>query len=110
MNLVILFGTLAEEPELKETKSGAKFCNFSLNVVGKKRSKDGTYSDETTFIPKITVWGKTAEKLTSEAIIGEPILVEAKITSREYESKHYIDITADKVSFCEKATSNNTPF
>ena len=59
-------------------------------------------------MPAITK--KSIEKLR-ERIIALQVRNKDFVLSSGASGKHYIDITADKVSFCEKAiVNNNAPF
>ena len=77
MNLVILTGRMARDPELRYTSGGKAYTNFTLAVQKTK--------DEAEFIDCI-VWEKTAETIAEYFRKGNRILINGKIVTSTYES------------------------
>lgn len=77
MNLVILSGRMARDPELRYTSGGKAYTNFTL-AVQKTR-------DEAEFIDCVA-WEKTAENIAEYFRKGNRILINGKIVTSTYES------------------------
>ena len=77
MNLVVLSGRMARDPELRYTSGGKAYTNFTLAVQKTK--------DEAEFIDCI-VWEKTAETIAEYFRKGNKILINGKIVTSTYES------------------------
>ena len=76
MNVVILMGRMTRDPELKYTSGGKAFANFSLAVQKTK--------DEVEFID-CTAWEKTAETIAEYFRKGNRILIQWRLSVRNYE-------------------------
>ena len=77
MNLVILSGRMARDPELRYTSGGKAYANFTL-AVQKTR-------DEAEFIDCVA-WEKAAENIAEYFRKGNRILINGKIVTSTYES------------------------
>ena len=76
MNLVVLSGRMARDPELRYTSGGKVYTNFTLAVQKTK--------DEAEFIDCI-VWEKTAETIAEYFRKGNRILVQGRLNVSSYE-------------------------
>ena len=64
MEKIEVIGNLTKDPELRESKTGKKYCNFTVaaNSNIPVYNADGTYGTrKTTNYYRVTVWGKQAE-------------------------------------------------
>lgn len=77
MNLVVLSGRMARDPELRYTSGGKAYTNFTLAVQKTK--------DEAEFIDCVA-WEKTAENIAEYFRKGNRILINGKIVTSTYES------------------------
>ncbi len=77
MNKIIIIGNLGKIPELKTTKSNAKFCNFTVAV---NRVIKG---DKLTQWFNVTCWNKTAEYASKHLAKGSKVAVEGRMESYE---------------------------
>ena len=77
MNLVVLSGRMARNPELRYTSGGKAYTNFTLAVQKTK--------DEAEFIDCMA-WEKTAETIAEYFRKGNRILINGKIVTSTYES------------------------
>lgn len=106
-NKVILTGRLTRDPELKFTAGkGTAVCNFTIAV-------DTGYGDkkETAFVP-IIVWGKGAEAVATYTTKGSKVLVQGRISTRNYEAKdgtkkYITEVVADNFGGVEFLDSKN---
>lgn len=83
-NIVILVGRLGRSIELKKSQSGTSIVNFALAVDnGKDANGD-----------KITDWidckafGKTAELITTYTHKGDQIMINGRLTVRDWEDRN----------------------
>lgn len=102
LNRATIAGNLTRDPELKFIPSGTALCKLGLACNRKYKTKDGEQKEETLFI-NATVWGKSAEYAGENFKKGQPILVEGRLKSDEWEDKNtgqkrsQIEISADRV-------------
>lgn len=105
LNHVVVMGNLATDVKTKDT-SGSACASFLLAVNRSARQADGSYKDESDFIP-VTVWGKTAEACGTYLKKGANVLIEGRISGRSYntqagEKRLDVRITATSVQFGAK--------
>lgn len=101
MNLVILKGRLARDPDVRTTQSGRQVARFTV-AVDRPRTKDGQQTAD--FVPCIA-WEKTAELMEKYFAKGKEILVEGRVSTRSYEGedgkkKYVTEVTVSRVEFC----------
>ena len=99
VNRMILQGRLCSDPELRRTNSGTAVCSF--RVAWSEKIKD---RETKLFLPCVA-WQGTAEMICKHFAKGKEIIVEGKLSSREYEDKTgnkriVVELTADRVHFC----------
>ena len=106
-NNYILMGRLTHPPKLKATPNGNNVVKFSLAVGWSKTTTDG--EKQTDFIDCVA-WNKTAEFICKYFKKGEPIIVEGRLETRQYEDKQgnkrkASEVIVREVNFC--ASKNN---
>ena len=106
VNKVILTGNVTRNIDLKYTKSGKEYAEFSIAVNGFKK-------DEVDFV-NIVVWGKTAELCFNYLKKGSTILVEGRIKQNKYEingeKRSTYEVVGDRVHFLDKSSgTSETP-
>ena len=79
VNRMILQGRLCSDPELRRTNSGTAVCSF--RVAWSEKVKD---RETKLFLPCVA-WQSTAEMICKHFAKGKEIVVEGKLSSREYE-------------------------
>lgn len=82
-NQVQLIGNLGANPELKKFDSGNAVCNFSIATNMKYKNQKGETVEETQW-HKIVLWGKLAEFAAENLEKGNRILVDGRISTRNY--------------------------
>ena len=102
LNHVFLAGRLTRDPELRYTPSNVALCKMGLAVSRMFKTKDGERREETLFI-NVTAWRGTAEYIGENLRKGQPVLVEGRLKSDEWEDKNTgqkrtsIEVQADRV-------------
>ena len=108
INLVLLDGNLAADPELRFTGSGTAVGTLRLATNTESRKKqDGTYEDLAQF-HRVVVWGPRAEELGQAAQKGDRVRVDGMLTTRSWDDqsgqKRYItEVKAEQVKHWPKA-------
>ena len=83
LNQITLIGNVGREPEAKIIPSGAKVCNFTL-AVNESWKKDGVKQERCEWF-NMVCWEKLADIVMEYVHKGDPIYVQGRIQSREYE-------------------------
>lgn len=95
-----MFGRLTKDVELKQSKAGKAFCNFSV-AVNRAFEKD-----KADFF-QCMAFGKTAEYIDKYASKGSQILVEGSVQIDEYEGKYYTKIMVQQASLIGNRQDQN---
>jgi single-strand DNA-binding protein len=105
INRIMVTGRLCKDVELKRTPAGT---SAMFNTVANDRNykdKDGSWQKETTFID-FQAYGIAAESLEKFAKKGMSVMIEGRLTKKEWEdkdgnAKSAWVITADQVHILE---------
>ena len=88
MNILILSGRVAADPEERETKtSGQRYCKFPLAVKDtwtKRQRDDG--KDSAMFV-HVVLWGTQGENAMKYVTKGQQITVSGRLSIRHYTNK-----------------------
>ena len=87
LNKVFVAGRLTRDPELRYLPSNVPLCKLGLAVSRNYRTKDGERREEVLFI-NATAWRGTAEYCGERLRKGNPVLVEGRPKSDEWEDKN----------------------
>ncbi len=82
-NCVQLIGRLGVQPTVRKMDNGQKLAKFSMATTDTYKGTDGTIKEET-YWHQIVGWGKIAERMEKYLSKGCFVLVEGKLTHREY--------------------------
>lgn len=103
MNVVILIGRLARDPE-RFDRSGTTVCSFTIAV---DRMKDGA-----DFI-RITTFGRTAEVCAQNLAKGRMVGINGRIQTGSYQKDgqtiYTTDVVADRVEFLGGKSQKEEP-
>lgn len=114
MNLVVLYGRLTKDPELRYSQNGTASC-FTSMAVNRPMSKEKRQEAEANGQPTadfigIKAFGKTAEMLANYFKKGNRVAVEGKIATGSYEKNgarvYTTDVIVNRVHFIESAKEN----
>ena len=86
MNRVTLLGHTGRDPEVRTMKGGDRTVSFSLATTDKWRRKDGETGEATEW-HRIVVFGAAVAAVEKLVRRGAALLIEGRITSREYRDK-----------------------
>ena len=87
MNKVILLGNLCRDIEKRYTTSNKLVIQNVLAVKNDYKESDGSYKSQ--FI-NITLWEHNAEYLSNYANKGSQLLIEGRLTTRNYEKDNQV--------------------
>ena len=103
MNLVVLSGRMARDPELRYTSGGKAYTNFTLAVQKTK--------DEAEFIDCVA-WEKTAENIAEYFGKGNRILIQGRLSVNSYEQngekRKFTRVLANTFEFIDSKNSGNS--
>lgn len=86
-NRVVLLGNLAKDPDIRATQSKQKVARLTV-AVGKqwKDKQTGEQKSHTDFI-NVSAWGFTADIAEKYLSKGKPVLIEGRISVRDYDDE-----------------------
>lgn len=87
VNKVILVGRLGQDPELKNTPSGAQVANFSVATSESWNDKSGQRQERTEW-HRIVAWGKTAELCSRFLSKGRQVYLEGSLQTRSWDDQN----------------------
>ena len=110
MNKIILKGKFTRDPELKYTQSGKAFARFSLAVQHNFKNEKGEYGVD--FI-NCQVWDKKAETIAEYFRKGSNILLEGRLSVRQYEDeekqkKTITEVIVESFEFIDSKKNTDT--
>lgn len=114
MNLVVLYGRLTRDPELRYSQSGTAntFTTIAVDrgLSKEKRQEAQANGQPTADFVGIKAFGKTAEMLGSYFHKGNRIAVEGKISTGSYDKNgqtiYTTDVIVNRIYFIESAKEN----
>jgi len=111
MNLAVLTGFLAEEPELSYTPSSMAILKLRLTVKEQYKTKQGEQKERMNWFT-LKVFGPRAEAFNNELGKGSEIIVRGRISNESYErdgvKKYWTEIICDEVT-CVSRPRDNAP-
>ncbi len=113
INRITLLGRLGGDPVQKTTQNGKIVVNFSVATARRFQATDASEPQEETQWHKIVVWGKRAESCSKYLKKGNPVLIEGRLQSRDYEGvdgvkRKTFEINADTINFLNTQNQNRT--
>jgi single-strand DNA-binding protein len=85
-NYVRLQGHLGQDVELREFAQGRKLAKVSIATNEFKKTNDGA-TEKVTSWHNLTAWGKLGEDMHSSLQKGSKVIVEGKLSHRQFETK-----------------------
>lgn len=101
LNRAQILGNLTRDPEMRYTPNGQAVTHFSVATNRRWKNQDGSDGESVEY-HEIVVWGKQAETITPMLKKGEPVYVEGRLQTRNWEGqdgvkRYKTEITADTV-------------
>lgn len=103
LNVVVLVGNLAQDPELRHTPSGVAVCDFTLAVNRPFTNKEG--AREADFID-IVAWQKQAELAARFLKKGNKAAIHGHLQIRDYTDRNgnkrkAAEVVAEEIRFLD---------
>lgn len=83
-NKVFIMGNLTRDPELKYTPNGQAVASFGIATNRRWNTPEGERREEAEF-HNIVVWGKSAETINQYVKKGNPLFVEGRLKTQNWE-------------------------
>jgi single-strand DNA-binding protein len=108
VNVCIISGRLAAEPELRATGNGTPVLTFDIAVKRERKNASGEYDSD--FI-RCVAWFDAAERISRYFHKGQLILISGRLERRSYKDKRganreIFEITVEKWDFCGGKSEN----
>lgn len=97
INKVILVGNVGQQPEIKESKSGSKFANFSLATTESYKGKDGAKVENTEWHRLTVLSPVTADYVAKYVNKGDMLYIEGSIRTEKYTDKAGVEKYTTKI-------------
>jgi single-strand DNA-binding protein len=108
-NKVIVMGNLGQDPELRYTLSQKAVTTLSIATDRPVKDANGKWTEQTDW-HRAVVWAKDAERCAEYLKKGDPVFIEGRLQTRQYEKdgkKQYAtEIVAESVRFLGRAKAN----
>jgi len=113
MNKAFVLGNLTRDPELRQTPNGQTVCTFSVATNRVFTDSSGQKQKQAEF-HNIVVWGRQAEVVNQYLKKGNPVLVEGRIQTRNWQdqqgAKHWkTEIVLERFEFVGSRREGGTP-
>jgi single-strand DNA-binding protein len=86
-NHVVLLGRLGQDPELRNLEKGSRVASFSLATNDHYTDKEGNKKEQTEW-HNIVAWGNLADRCEKYLKKGKEVLINGKLTYRNWEDKN----------------------
>ncbi len=90
MNRVTLLGHAGRDPEVRSLTSGGRTASFTLATTQMWKDREGQPAESTEW-HRIVVYGATVDIVEKMLRKGDAVLVEGRLTSREYRDREGVD-------------------
>ena len=112
INIVILSGRLTRDGEIFATQSGLTKLTMRIAVDQSVKTKTGEWKDDAFFIDCIA-WKELAERGKDKARKGVAVVVEGRLSSRDYEAKDgqkrtVFEVVANRMQFLSPSESQQS--
>lgn len=102
MNNVSMVGRISTDLELKTTKNGKEFINFSIAINRKNKTADG---EKITDFFNVVAWQNNATFINTYFSKGDLIAIQGELQTQKYEDKNgnnrtHFEILAKEITFC----------
>ncbi len=109
-NRVIIIGNLTKDPKLQYTPQGTPVCKVVIATNRKYKNQHGETCEDVDFIP-VVIWGRNAENCDTYQKKGDALLVEGRISTRNYtnregEKRYVTEVIAQLIQFMPKGRKN----
>lgn len=84
LNLVVFYGRVVSDAQIKIMPSGIKITNFSVANNFSTENQNGTFEDKASFFP-LSIFGEYAEKMLPYLKKGQKVIIEGRLKQDRWE-------------------------
>lgn len=111
LNVVVIMGRLARDPELRQTTTGKNVASFRIACDRGRRDANGQSQADWL---DVVAWDRTAEFICKYFQKGSLIVIDGRLQSRKYQDKNgqnrtAIEVVVQNANFCGKSDSAAHP-
>lgn len=104
LNIIILAGNVARDPELKYTPKGTAICTLSVATNHWVPGQNGQEGKSIPTFHRVVVWGKMGEAVAGSVRKGTAVTIQGRQENRQFDkqdgTKGYIsEVVADTVIY-----------
>lgn len=112
-NSVQLIGHLGGDPEIKHLENGFKITRIRVATTDSYKTSTGEWKEETQW-HSVCGWGNIAERMEKYLHKGSFVLIEGKLTYREFidttgVKKFFTEVRANSLMLLDKKTVEQQP-
>lgn len=114
LNVLVLSGRITRDAEMFMTQSGVSKATIRIAVNRRvKDAKTGEWKDDVFYVD-LVAWKELAERAKERAKKGAAVIVEGRLTCREYEDKSgqkrsVFEVMANRVQYLSVSASAASP-
>lgn len=114
LNVVVLSGRVTRDAEMFMTQSGMSKATIRIAVNRRvKDAKTGEWKDDVFYVD-VVAWKELAERSKERAKKGVAVIVEGRLTCREYEDKSgqkrsVFEVMANRIQYLSASASAEGP-
>ena len=105
--MVLIEGKVCGEIEARKSTKGLVITTFKMENSSGYMDKNGEWRSNPTQVVEITLFGARGEGAASNICYDDHIIVEGKVSCREYNGKYYTQIIANNIM--PRGHSNRQP-
>jgi len=106
LNKIFLIGNLTNNPELRQTQSGASVARFGLAINQRYKDTDDEQKESVCFV-NIVAWNELALAVASHLKKGKSVFIEGKLQYRTWEQegkkRNKLEVVAKTIQFLSPA-------
>lgn len=108
LNVVVIIGRLARDPELRQTTTGKSVASF--RIACDRGRKDANGQSQADWLD-VVAWDRTAEFICKYFQKGSLIVIDGRLQTRQYQDKNgqnrtAVEIVANNINFAGPKSSS----
>lgn len=108
LNVVVIMGRLARDPELRQTTTGKSVASF--RIACDRGRKDANGQSQADWLD-VVAWDRTAEFICKYFQKGSLIVIDGRLQTRQYQDKNgqnrtAVEIVANNINFAGPKSSS----
>ena len=96
VNRATLVGHAGRDPEIRVLKGGSRVANFGLATTERWTDREGKPAESTEW-HRVVVYGPVVDVVERRLCKGDPVMVEGRIATRQYQDRDGNDRTVTEI-------------